>query len=411
LINPYFIYILSFLAVLIAYQFNWSKLYPDLGLPLVLFLVSSMIIAFYLGKVFVKQKIITFNKIHYKKPLELITYGILGGYVLEFIYHRNFPLLAVFTNTNLSYAEFGIPTFHVLLVTFNSFFSLYLFQIFLSETQGRKKILLFYMLTLIPSILILNRGMLLMILMGCVFIYLIKYQSKITLKKIAALAVIGVLVLYLFGVVGNMRVNNTYQSDTSLFDNSLFMNIGGATKEFKQSIIPKEFFWAYIYLSSPLANLQETIDNFTFEKDVNFFDSFMFSITQTLPDFISKRIVPLYNMEMPDVYQITPELNVSTAFAQPFVLLGWVGITFYTLFAFVFAFFYILLLKKMNSEYLVIGVALMNSIFVFTTFSNMFSFTGLSFQLVYPVLLSLFRVKKINLKTVNNENALSKDPG
>ncbi|MFC4800151.1 O-antigen polymerase [Neobacillus sp. GCM10023253] len=407
MINPYFIYILSFLAVLIAYLFRWSNLFPDLGLPLILFLGSSMVIAYFFGRTFMREKIITFNKIYYKKHLELVTYGILAGYVLEFIYHRNFPLLAVFTKTQLSYTEFGIPTFHVLLVTFNSFFSLYLFQIILSESNRRKLAISLFVLTLVPSILILNRGMLLIILMSCVFIYLIKYQSGITLKKIAGLTVLMLIGLYLFGVVGNIRVNNSYQTNTSLFDNSLFLQIGGATDEFKESLIPKEYFWGYIYLASPLANLQETINNFTFEKDVNFFDSFVFAITQTLPDFISKRVVALYSIEIPPSFQITPELNVSTAFVQPFVILGWVGITFYTLFAFLFAFFYILLLKKLNSKYMVIGVAIMNSIFVFTTFSNMFSFTGLSFQLVYPVLFTLFSEKKLIPKAVNDEDNFS----
>ncbi|MCM3763504.1 O-antigen polymerase [Neobacillus niacini] len=407
MINPYFIYILSFLAVLIAYLFRWSNLFPDLGLPLILFLGSSMAVAFFLGRIFVKQKIISFNNIKYKKNLELVTYGVLTGYLLEFLYHRNFPLLAMFTNTQLSYTEFGIPTFHVLLVTFNSFFSLYLFQIVLSESERRKISLVLFILTLVPSILILNRGMLLIILMSCVFIYLIKYQSKITFNKIAGLTVLMVIGLYLFGVLGNMRVNNSYQTNTSLFDNSLFLQIGGATNEFKDSVIPKEFFWGYIYLASPLANLQETINNFTFEEDVNFYDTFVFTITQTLPDFISKRVVPLYNMVIPAGYQITPELNVSTAFAQPFVLLGWVGITFYTIFAFVFALFYILLLKKLNSDYMIIGIAIMNSIFVFTTFSNMFSFTGLSFQLVYPLLFTLFSEKKFIPKAVSDEDNLS----
>jgi oligosaccharide repeat unit polymerase len=394
LINPYFIYILSFLAVLIAYQFKWSRLYPDIGVPLLMFFGITMIIAYFLGRAFVKEKLIIFNDILFKKPIELVTYGIIGGYLLEIIYHRNFPLLAIFTKNQLSYTDFGIPTFHVLLVTFNSFFSLYLFQTLLSKTKGKIKTLIFYIITLIPPVLILNRGMLLMILMGCIFIYLIKFQDKITLKRIAGLAILAIFVLYLFGVVGNMRVNTTYHTNTSILDNNLFLQIGGATDEFRESFIPKEFFWSYIYLSSPLANLQETIYNFSFEKDVNFYDSFVFAITQALPDFISKRIVPMYDIEIPQVIQIAPELNVSTAFAQPFVLLGWVGITFYILFAFIFAFIYILLLKKLNSQYLVIGVAVMNSIFVFTTFGNMFSFTGLSFQLVYPVLFSLFSFKK-----------------
>jgi oligosaccharide repeat unit polymerase len=404
LINPYFIYALSFLAVLVAYLFKWSNLFPDLGLPLLSFLICSIIIALFIGKSFMRQKIITFNKVDYKKHFEWITTAILIGYIIEFIYHRNFPLLAILSKTPLSYVEFGIPTFHVLLVTFNSFFSIYLFQSILSDTKRRGKLIFLFVLTLIPSLLIINRGMLIIILVNCVFVYLIKNQYKITLRKITGLSIIVLVSMYIFGVAGNVRVNNSYQTDTSLLDNSLFLQIGGATDEFKESIVPKEFFWAYTYAASPLANLQKTIDQFELKDDVNPYDSFVFATTQILPDFISKRIVSAYEIIIPDSIKITPELNVSTSLAQPYLILGWVGISLFTIFIFVFAFVYILLLKKMNSEYFVVGVVLINSIFVLNTFDNMFSFTGLSFQLVYPILLSLFGFKKITPRAVNNEN-------
>lgn len=329
--------------------------------------------------------------------MEWVTYAILFGYVAEFIYHRNFPLLAVFTKIPLSYHEFGIPTFHVFLVTFNSFFSIYLFQMILSETRKRKYLIIFYISTLVPSLLIMNRGMLVMILISCLFVYLIKYQRQITSRKIAGLLAIGLLGLYLFGVAGNVRVNNSYQTNTSLFNNDLFMQIGGASEDFKQSLIPKEYFWGYIYLASPLANLQETINEFEFKEDINIPDSLKLTITQMLPDFISKRIVALYDFEIPSGKQITQELNVSTAFTQPFVILGWVGISLFTLFIFTFAFFYILLLKRLNSEFFIIGVAIINTMFLFNTFTNMFAFTGLSFQLVYPMLFTLLRKRKKGL--------------
>lgn len=404
MINPYFIYILSFLAVIVAYQLKWSTLFPDLGITLITFLISSIVIAFFLGRAFMKQRIISFQEISYKKHLDMITYAILIGYGLEFLYHRNFPLLAIFTNTSLSYHEFGIPTFHVLLVTFNSFFSIYLFQVLLTETKRRMKIIILFVLNLVPSLLIMNRGMLVIILISCVFVYLIKYQSKITFRKISALAVILLIGMYLFGVAGNMRVNNTYNTNTSLLDNTLFMDIGKASDEFKNSFIPKEYFWAYIYIASPLANLQKTIGNYDHEDDITLMDSFVFGSTQLIPDFIGKRIKSAYEMEIPNSIKITPELNVSTAYVQPYLILGWVGISLFSIFCFLFAFFYILILKRLNSEYLVVGVAIMNSIFVFNTFTNMFAFTGLSFQLIYPLLLTLFHKKKLKPEDVNNEN-------
>jgi len=226
---------------------------------------------------------------------------------------------------------------------------------------------------------------------------LIKFQYKITFKKIAGLAVFLLFALYLFGVLGNMRLNSMYQTNTSLNDNELFLDIGGATEEFRQSFIPKEFFWTYIYLTSPLANLQKTINEFEFTEDVNIDSSFDFTVTQLFPDFISKRIVAIFNITSPNPIQITPELNVSTAFAQAYTILGWVGMSFFILFLFVLAFFYILSLKKIKSPYFIVGVAIMNSIFLFNLFSNMFAFTGLSFQLIYPLLFSLFTTKiKVN---------------
>lgn len=394
MINPYFIYVLSFLAVLAAYVFRWSELFPDLGWSLLTFLICSMLIAFLLGKSFSKRKIITFSKLNNNPYVKWGTGAILLGYLAEFIYHRNFPLLAIFTKVPLSYHEFGIPSFHVLLVTFNSFFSIYLFQLILSVNEKRKQLIIYLILTLVPSLLIMNRGMLIMILISCLFVYLIKYEKQITLKKIAGLAALGLLGLYLFGVAGNVRVNNTYQTNTSLLNNNLFMEIGGATEEFRESIIPKEYFWGYIYMASPLANLQETITNFEHDEDLNWYDTFTLSVTQMLPDFISKRVTALYGIETPSGLQITPELNVSTAFSQPFVILGWPGISLFTIFMFAFAFIYILLLKTLKSEYFVIGVAIMNTMFLFNTFTNMFSFTGLSFQLVYPLLFTLFSKRR-----------------
>ncbi|WP_170972057.1 oligosaccharide repeat unit polymerase [Bacillus yapensis] len=398
MINPYFIYVLSFLAVLIAYLFGWSNLFPNLGGSLLIFLLCSIIIALFMGREVAKRKIITFNRLFYKDKLVWVTIAILVGYVIEFIYHGNFPLLAIITNIPLSYHEFGIPTFHVILVTFNSFFSIVLFQVLLSEEKKRKgKLILLLVLNLLPSVLIMNRGMLVIILMSCVFVYLIRYQDKITMKKVAGLLGLFLIALYLFGVVGNVRVNNSYQTDTSLFDNSLFLQLGGASEEFRESFIPKEYFWPYIYLTSPMANLQETLNNFEHNEDVTTYNTFSFVVTQIFPDFVSKRIAAMLSISVPNVLQIAPEFNVGTAFAESFVILGWVGISLFVLFLFVFALFYILFLKSINSKYFVAGVAIINSIFVFNAFTNMFAFTGLSFQLVYPILFTIwdtFRNKK-----------------
>ncbi|CRH21474.1 hypothetical protein BN1423_160001 [Carnobacterium maltaromaticum] len=75
--------------------------------------------------------------------MTLITLGILFGYLLEGFYNKGFPLLSMLLKMDSNYTEFGIPMFHVFLVTFNSFFALYLFQVLLSISN--KKLIGFYL--------------------------------------------------------------------------------------------------------------------------------------------------------------------------------------------------------------------------------------------------------------------------
>ncbi len=62
-----------------------------------------------------------------------------------------------------------------------------------------------------------------------------------------------VVLLYFFGVLGNYRMVKSSS-------NEYFMEVAEATDSFRNSRIPKEYFWSYIYISSPLANLQNNIN-------------------------------------------------------------------------------------------------------------------------------------------------------
>ncbi|GED49377.1 hypothetical protein CKN99_13690 [Carnobacterium maltaromaticum] len=402
MINPYIIYALSFIGVLIAYMFGWSYLFPELQFSLLAFLLVSIIVAIALGFLLFKSNIIVFKNIPYKKSQVYITFAILIGYLIEGIYSKGFPLLSILFNLNGNdYNEFGIPMFHVLLVTFNSFFSVYLFQVLLSGNKNKRLISLLVLINLVPSLLIANRGMLTIIMMGFLFIFLIKNQKKITLKLVLFVAVCLVAGGYIFGVSGNIRVNNTYQTGAPATNGDMFMLIGGATDEFKESPIPKEFFWVYIYGASPLANFQKTIKDYQPGRDINFNDLFIFLVTQIAPDFISKRVESSMNIKVDELSLITPELNVGTSFIVAYVILGWPGVVLFTLILFTGALGYIWLLKRLTSTYFLSGLVILNTLFLMNTFSNMLSFSGLSFQLVYPILLGLLEKHKQKKSVVN----------
>ena len=388
--NPYFVYSYSILLVLAVYQLNWSDIYPTLNIELLLFLLITGIVSLIIG-IFVKRKqFIKFEEVDFNKKYYYVTVAIFVGYIIEFIFHRNIPLISIFTNSGLGYKDFGIPMFHVILVTFHSFFTIYLFHVYLSVRK--RNILIVYLIMLIPPLLIVNRGMLVIILMSSVFVLL--YQiKKLNYKYIVSLGAVGIVFLYCFGLFGNLRVNDSYDRDVSVFDSTIIMDVGGASEDFKDSIIPNSVFWAYTYIASPLANFQHTVNHAEFDESIyNNIPDYMTS--QLIPDAIGKRINGSYFDEPVELNLISRELIVATIFAEGYVLLNWAGpiITFFYLIG--ISLLYILILKKYNSPFLITGMALMSSLFLLNSFDNMIKFSGLSLQLIFPLLFILYEVVK-----------------
>ena len=380
--NPFYIYIISFSLVLLIYQLDWSELYPPLSVGLTVFFVITFILAIYFGALIDKYLPIRYFSIKEKdKPLRT-TIVIYILYVLEFIYNSGIPIILALKTSTYDYKEFGIPTLHPIIATFSSFYTVYIFHLFLSTKRKRYLLILLFLL-LIP-ILIFNRGMLLINLTSMLFVYLLSI-NRVRIRTLLAIIVVAFFVLYFFGVLGNYRITKTPS-------NKYFLEISKAKDKFVNSGIPKEYMWGYIYISSPLANLQNNINN---NPAVNFrIKDFIFM--ELMPDFISKRIAPLIGAERSEPKNISAYFIVSTIFCYSFNSLGWAGIyLMFLIFSFLLA-FYILLLQKKNPYYIT-GISILMTFMVYNTFDNMIYFSGISFQLVYPLLwpvLQKIRIKK-----------------
>jgi len=78
--------------------------------------------------------------------------------------------------------------------------------------------------------------------------------GKIPRQLFYILPIVVVCLLYLFGVLGTLRQSRAAHTG---YDNTLILKSGKASEAFTHSPIPNEFFWAYVYMASPLANLQQ----------------------------------------------------------------------------------------------------------------------------------------------------------
>lgn len=387
MINPYFCYAFSFLAAIVSYQLGWSELYPELSFSLLAFLLATIGIHLYLGIRIRRSGVVVFQCIT-SFPESGAMWGTLFMYVLwtsEFIYEGGIPLLKIMLGQPYNYRTFGIPSLHVFIVTFGSFFTICLFHLYLSSKQ--KIILFLYLINLCAAILIYNRGMFLFNVASSFFLLVLSVNSVPRYLWYAVPASLIVL-LYLFGVLGSLRVSREAKRP---YTNDLFLSTGKASKDFIESAVPKEYFWTYIYVSSPLANLQYNIKaNATGERTFGKLAEMVNN--ELLMDFISKRINSFLHLEPEKENTIHGSFNASTVYSRSYSYWGWLGMVIVACTVAAIPWLYVKLLPA-DSPFFLTGFSVLCTLFLFLAFDNTIRFTGLSFQLVYPFFLHFISKK------------------
>jgi hypothetical protein len=109
-------------------------------------------------------------------------------------------------------------------------------------------------------------------------------------------------------------------------------------------------------------------------------------------DFISKRFDEAGITKSKKPQLIFEAFNVSTAFAGSVAYLGWVGFTMMLFFMLLFPVLFIFIIGT-NSRYKIISVSILCSIYFYSFFDNMFIFSGLAPQLLFPLFLSFIEKK------------------
>lgn len=371
LYNPNFIYIFAFIVPFIFYSFEWSTLYPSLGLSLFLFYLFTFLVCAAAGALIQVSKPFRYKPVQEAKgnmAVLLLLYLLYGA---ETLYSGTLPIYAL-ARGDFNYAEdaFGLPVIHTFLVSFNTFYAIYLFHQYVS-TRNRRLLWLF-LLVLLPFILLVYRSSILNVLLGALIVFL--FHKNVIPFKLILKTVVGVLlVFFLFGFMGNLRSAN---GDATYIPRS-----SGATEDFLNSYIPKEFYWSYLYVASPVANLQNNI-NLVKSPEGDYKDLVM---NEFLPAFVTKFIV---QQEEKRFHQINPFLNVGTIYVYSFSYLRWNGIMLmFFYFLLLFNGYYLLICK--SDTYKVTGLAILYNMIIFANFHNTIAYSASSLQLIYPVLFSM----------------------
>jgi len=369
-LNPNILVSLAFLSVLILYLFQWSDLLLPLHPGLVSFLVLFIFANFFWGLACQCSGVYKYVSIDSpKKNKSMFILGI-GGILFSAIYGY-------------------IATLHVIIVAFSSFLAILACNNYLLARRKRKRWLLLHLVLLALIFFVIGHRIFLFFILLAVFLLIVQNKmndmKKLRIRNVLSFLCLGLAILFVFGFVGNRIRSEIFHAG------DLILVIGEANERFTESGIPNEFFWAYIYATSPMANLNLNI-RLNNREGYSIRNFYIFIISTFFPDFLSRRILsPEIYFESRRGKQINDILNVFSIFLVPYRYFSWVGMFITFLFITFFPFVYFSIIR--NTPNFLIYLVVFNIIYVFLVFDNLLAFSGLSFMLFFPLLGIIFRSK------------------
>jgi hypothetical protein len=281
-------------------------------------------------------------------------------------------------DTSRNYHEFGVAVLDPLFNTLSIFFSVFFFHLFLKTRNLRYTG--FVILILLFQVLIFRRSTIVWILTSVTFCYLL-YNPTIKLKLLLALIIILPIVSYSFGIYGNIRSNLT---------KSFVLDELAASKYFKESGINHEHYMTYLYISSPLANLQKNVNEGTgFINNGEFRDFLFYCI---IPQSITLRLQKSLKLSEPECFLISGNLIVGTLYMVGFYTFGWIGLILISLFLVCIIFISIYIIRKWDTFNITAYAILLTtiSLLIFSNFLNRLDVLLMLF--IYPPLFHLIYV-------------------
>lgn len=379
----FLLYAVIWIVTLTLYSLNWSDFSIKLDVNLLMFFLVSIIFSIVMFSILKgknrKQKV----HIYYpKKNYHIVFFVVIIFWLINFIYGKQIPFFNIIMGKS-DYGDFeGIPHLQALMLPFTIFFN---FCLFSSALYNRKKSIFFeWFITVMIFLLIFSRNVLLVLALGDFIIFVLYKNNKdkysLSLKKVILLICIIITGLYIFGGLGNLR-------HTRSWNDSSYIEQLGLFKRYPKWL-PKQFMWSYLYIITPLANLNYNVINHCVSIDARKF------IISYFPEIISKRFFPndiIYSLQ--HTLLIKTYFNAQTTFVESYYCFGMFGIYFTFIFfvAIVLLFEYILKSKK-NLNPIVVAVC---GVFVsLSFFYNVFHYTETSLLLFYSFLYLLFSNKK-----------------
>ncbi|TKC03495.1 O-antigen polymerase [Pedobacter cryotolerans] len=371
ILNPFFVFTAMWLFVIYLINLQLTKNISRLDSPgfqiIYINIVTGLIIYLVFYFIFYKKRVINQSPsaLQYKISLKFANrsfYLFLFLTALDIIYSGGVPLIWLFTGSAKSYLNLGIPSirgfqYTLYLFTFTVFVYLLKFHKF---KNWKIKIAI---LILLPF-LMLARGLLIYTILQIFYIYI--YDKKISFNQIRNIAIFSIILILIFGVIGDIRGEYANPFAPLITDNP-----GNPLNN-----LPSGFTWIYIYITANFNNILLTIG--TFQPSYTFIDIFYNLVPGFLKQFFtsSDKASPLIT---------DASLNVASFYAGYVTSFGVVGGIFGGIILQTAGTYYYFKAKTLNIGYLVAYAIIFTCIFLsvfFDAFMTVSSFFGIILSVI-----------------------------
>ena len=359
--NVFYIYGVIWAFIWLLYELQWS----DLCLPLegesYALLIFIILTSVAIGWCF-KEKV-QFVRLQ-KNPHKTrnITKFLVTLFIISFIINRNIPLIEVLRGT--SYADIdrsGIPHFNLILVSFSVFYCFYLSYCYVCF---KDKYILYEIGSIITYFMLnVQRQNVFICTIFFVNYLLIEWCHQRPIRNrinnYLKIFIAIIMLFYLMGLFGNMRYGSLWDWN----DSSMIMSLGRANENYP-TFVSDTFFWTYIYLVSPLANLNYNFLNLIPQYDLI---GLFFEI---IPDFISNRL----GYVRPYPMLLVNSLTVCTGYVSPFAHFGAFGVLLIYLLSITLVTIIITICNKHNPDKVSVVTTGLTYFLVMNFFDNTFTY-------------------------------------
>ncbi|WP_139685738.1 O-antigen polymerase [Vibrio tasmaniensis] len=383
--NPFFILGSVLLFSISTTYLGWSELFEVVSDETLYIYIYSSVAMIVLGVFFQSKISNTLKNNHrtfffsflYSRNDKYLILAIYLFFFIEVVFSGYVPIL-YYNYEDILELDFGVPLLHGLYVSFVSYISLVFYQKRLScKLKGIDNSYFLYVIMLnLIFVMMGRRGIIVFNVLAYLFMYLYYYVSfrRNILPLFVKLLVFVSLFLYLFNLMGNVRLGKD--------SNEYILTVGKASQEFRDSYVPKEFFYGYLYISSP-------VSIFDVNRNISETSIYDFLLDNIVPDFIARRVNNFKGVEAVDVNGFT----VGGLYLKPYNHLGVLGVYGILLFFFMLSLIVLYNVIHIRKRALV-SLMFFLSVTVLLSFQNILNSGGFVMQIYYSIIfVSLSNVK------------------